>query len=218
MSPAAQYFKAARPEPPRIIGLQLRPYSLGHHVALHAYDSSFVKGSPDLFSDMILGVFICSQSWADWEAWRQSWKLPVFLKLWGKLAGKFDVKKEAERFTTYVHEGSFCPEAVTPTKGRELGAPWEARIQLFLLRELRLKFAGAMDFPLALAWQLYCAHHEAEGGMRLLTEAEIQQLDEQKTPDHRNRMAALMVEAEEAARREAEEMKAKAAAQNAGGN
>lgn len=177
MSTAESYFKAACQDPPKCIGLQLRPYSLGHHVSLHAANSSFLNGSGALFTDLILGVFICSQSWAEWQAWRQSWKLPVFLRVWGWMYRKFDVKAEGERFAGYLRDGETIPELSVPGSGKTLVSPWENRIKLFLVRELRLSAAEAMDYPLALAWQEYCAHGEREGFLTLLSDAEKESLD-----------------------------------------
>ena len=214
MSSAAQFYKAARPEPPRVIGLQLRPYSLGHHLTLHAYDSSFVNGAGALFSDMILGVLICSLTWKEWEVWKRSWKLAVFLKVWGWRMGKFDVKAEAEKFTAYLAEGSECPEVAVPSKGRALSAAWESRLKLFLVKELRLTVDEAMDYPLALAWQEYCAHGEQEGTLTLLSEGDKQSLEWLKSDEYKR----MVAEAEAEGRKETAEMKAKAEAQKKGAN
>ncbi len=198
-NPAANFFRAARPEPPRCIGLQLRPYSLGHHIALHAYDSSFTQGRPR-FEDLVLGVFICSQTWAGWEAWRSSWKLPIMFKIWGWFAGKFDVRAEGERFSAYITQSSETPEVAIPAKGRALSAPWESRLTLFLIKHLRLTYEQAMDFPIALAWQHYTAHGELDGSITLLSDADKETLDFV----HSDRMKAMLDEAKEAAKKEKE--------------
>ncbi len=198
-NPAANFFRAARPEPPRCIGLQLRPYSLGHHIALHAYDSSFTVGKPR-FEDLVLGVFICSQTWAGWEAWRNSWKLPIVFKIWGWFAGKFDVRAEGERFTDYIAQASEVPEVAVPAKGRTLSAPWESRLTLFLIETLHLTHEQAMDFPLALAWQHYVAHGEREGNITLLSEADKSGLEFAQS----DRFKDLLEQAKEDAKKEAE--------------
>jgi len=208
MSTAADFLKAARPELPRIIGLQMRPYCLAHHIALCAFNSSFVVGIPR-FDDLIVGVFICSQTWEEWEAWRNSWKLPVFLKLWGKFSGKFDVKRSAAVFMRYIEDGSSRPEVAVPSGGTTLAAPWECRLKLFLIRELRLTVSEAMNYPLALAWYEYCAAAETKGEITLITEADDAALNFSGS----DRMRELVRESEAQARREVEEMKAKASVQ-----
>lgn len=197
---SADYCKAARPEPPRCIGIQLRPYSFGHHVSLRAYDSTFLTGRIPVFSDLILGVFICSQTWAGWQEWKSSWKFPVFLKLWGWMAGKFDVPKEAERFAQYIKEGETCPELIIPDKARALTAAWEARLKLFLIRQLGISSEAVMDYPLALAWQEYCAYGEQEDHLTLLSESDKKSLEFIGSDRHKE----LVREAEEAAKKEDE--------------
>ena len=200
MSTAENYFKAAHPNPPRCIGLQLRPYSLGHHVALRASDSSFLKGDGEVYRDLILGVFICSQTWAEWHAWRRSWKLPVFLKIWGWCYRKFDIKSEYERFVEYLKEGEAVPELSVPMKGRTLVSSWENRIKLFLVREMGLKVDEAMDYPLALAWEEYCAFGEREGFLTLTSDSDIESLEFASS----DRCKEMLKEAQEAARKEQE--------------
>lgn len=214
MSSAAQFYRAARPEPPRVIGLQLRPYSLGHHINLHAYDSAFVKGAGALFIDMITSVFICSLTWKEWEDWKNSWKLKWALRFWGWRMGKFDVKAEAETFARYLAAGSECPEVTVPSKGRALTAAWESRLKLFLVKELRLTVDEAMDYPLALAWQDYCAHGEAQGTLTLLSEADKESLEWIKGDEYKR----MVAEAEAEGRRETAAMKARAEAQKKGAN
>lgn len=204
----SDYCKAARPEPPRCIGLQLRPYSLGHHVSLRAYDSVLLNGG-FLYSDFILAVFICSQSWQGWQEWKSSWKFPVFLKLWGCFAGRFDLKREGEVFAAYLAEGERSPEVNIPTESRALSGAWESRLKLFLIRELGLTHEQAMDYPLALAWQDYCAAGEEAGKISLISDADRKGLEFV----HSDRYRDLAQEAQDAALRELEEMKAKAAQQ-----
>ncbi len=211
---AANYFKAASPEPPLCIGLRLRPYSLGHHLALRAYDSTLLSGQPPLYTDLILAVFICSQTWRGWQEWKESWKFPVFLKVWGCCQRRFHVEQEAQKFAAYIADGETCPEVNVPANARTLDAAWESRLKLFLIRELRLTHEEAMDYPLALAWQDYCAHGEETGRLTLLSEADKAGLDYLKS----DRYAALVRASDEAGRAELDKMKAQAAKQPAKAN
>lgn len=172
MQNAENYFAAAEPNTPRCIGLKLRPYSLGHHVLLHAYNSSFLTSSDPTFADLIFGVFICSQSWRGWAEWKDSWKFPVFLKLWGWIQRRFNIEREATAFREYLIAGSRTPELVVPAAAESLNAPWEPRLKMFLVEKFKLTAEEAMDYPLALAWQEYCAHAEAEGRLKLLGESD----------------------------------------------
>ncbi len=202
MSSSAHYCKAERPEPPRCIGLKLRPYSLGHHVSLRAYDSTLLSGEPPLYTDLVLAVFICSQTWAGWQEWKQSWKFPVFLKIWGWRNRAFNVEAEAKVFMDYIAAGEACPEANVPANARSLEAAWESRLKMFLIRELRMSHEEAMDYPLALAWQDYTAFGEESGRLKLLSDADRASLAFIGS----DRQRQLFKEAEEAAKKESAQM------------
>ena len=214
MSLAANFYRAARPEPPRCIGLQLKPYSLGHHITLMSYDSSFARGMSPHFDDLILSVLVCSMSWSEWNEWRRSWKLPIFLKVWGWLMGKFDLRSAAKTFSEYISEGCACPEVAVPASGKSLCAAWESRLKLFLVKELRLTHEQAMDYPLSLAWHEYSAHGELEGTLTLLSDADIATQDFLGSEE----MQRLVQEANESGKREVEEMKKKVYEQPTGAN
>lgn len=210
---SADYCKAARAEPPTCIGLRLRPYSLGHDVTLRAYNSSVLSANP-VYSDFILAVFICSRTWVEWSEWKDSWKLPIWLKLWGWCAGRFNIEKEWKKFEQYLAEGRQCPEVNVPDQSREMSGAWESRLKIFLIEKLRLSYEQAADYPLALAWQDYCAHGEESGRVSIMSDADKASVEFIGS----DRQKALVREAEEAGRRELEEMKRRAAQQPAKGN
>jgi len=201
---SAQYYAAERPETPRVIGVKLAPYSLGHRVTLHAYGNSFANGKEWTFSDLILGVLICSQSWTEWNRTRANPFLGMFLKFWGWKAGRFNIAEEGKKFAAYIHAGSYHPEVNSPASGgKEMVSPWELRVKLFLMRELGLSETAAMDRPLNLAWLEYCAHGELNGSIELFSATdreaqEFMQSEEFKT---------MLREANEAARAEAEALR-----------
>lgn len=209
----ADYCQTACQEAPRCVGLQLGAYSVGHHILLRGYDSGFLRGKPT-YQDLILGVFICSQTWRGWQEWKSSWKFPVALKLWGWVAGRFDIPKQAELFAAYIANGEECPEINVPDDARTLVGAWESRLVRFLTNQMKLSHEAAMDYPLALAWHDYCAWAEEEGRIKLLSEADKATIAYAKS----DRFQELAREAAEAGRRELEEMKARAMSQKEGSN
>jgi hypothetical protein len=56
------YFSAAYPEPWQILGVNLRPFSVGHYLKLKRLNCAFVADGESLASvgDLLLGVIICS--------------------------------------------------------------------------------------------------------------------------------------------------------------
>lgn len=207
MEVAARHFRAAVPHLPICLGMQLRPYSLGHHTLLCASASPFItNGSDDMRSmhvGLVSGAFICSRGWRETHEWFGSWKLGFWFRLWGFFMRRADIAAEAEVFKNYVAEGERRPDISSPANGKMLVARWESRIKLFLIKELRLTVEEAMDYPLAMAWQEYCAHNEQEDRMTLVSDGQMDAVSFFQSEDGR-RMAR---EAEEAARKEADAMR-----------
>ena len=65
------YAEAALPNPVSVLGVRLRPFSLGHVILMKKYDMPWVSDKEELPSiwALIFGVFICSQSWSEFESW-----------------------------------------------------------------------------------------------------------------------------------------------------
>lgn len=66
-----EYAEAAVPNPVSILGVRLRNFSLGHVILMKKYDLPWVSDkeeSPSIWA-LIFGIFICSQSWSEFEAW-----------------------------------------------------------------------------------------------------------------------------------------------------
>lgn len=61
---SADYFKAAYPEPWQILGLELKPFSLGHYFKLRRLGCAFVSDKPAgaQLSDLLLAVSVCSMA------------------------------------------------------------------------------------------------------------------------------------------------------------
>lgn len=203
---SAHYYAAEASETPRCIGLKLRPYSLGHRLTLLAAGNSFVIGEEWSFQDLILGVLVCSQTRAEWEKTKGNPFLGLFLKFWGWKAGKFNIAEEGKKFARYILDGSYHPEVNLPASGgKELVSPWEVRLKMFLMRELHLTEAQAMDRPLSLAWLEFCAHGEVNGSIELFSEADRQSVDFIKSDEFK----AMVAEEEAKARAEHEARKAR---------
>lgn len=59
---ASDYFRSAYPEPWQLLGVSLRPFSLGHYLKLHRLGNAFVSDDVETatLGDLILGVVACS--------------------------------------------------------------------------------------------------------------------------------------------------------------
>lgn len=63
MSLYSEYLAAAIPPPFTILGVTLRPYSLGHKIVLGRINSPFEVGGIPGVSDIVLAVLICSNDY-----------------------------------------------------------------------------------------------------------------------------------------------------------
>ena len=59
------FYQAAVPDGWQILGVRLKPLSLGHLILLHRYESAFVVGGIPTEADLVLSVLICSRTYED---------------------------------------------------------------------------------------------------------------------------------------------------------
>lgn len=184
MNSTALLLKAAADKPPRCLGLQLRPYSLGHDIILSALDNSFLKAERDL-NDLFIGVFICAHCWDEWKTVRRAWWLPLFLKLWGWHLRKRDFRKDCEIFESYLQSGYYCPDINVPVGQRRSGTamPWQQRLKIFLMIKLHMTESEALNRPLALSNMDWATAGELDGTLELFSDR-----DEAFLNYHANRM------------------------------
>jgi hypothetical protein len=56
------FYQAAVPDGWQILGVRLKPLSLGHLILLHRYESAFVVGGLPTPADLVMSVLICSRT------------------------------------------------------------------------------------------------------------------------------------------------------------
>lgn len=186
--PTARLLRAAVPRPPRCLGLQLNPYSLGHDLILSALGNCFAVGGQRNFNDLFIGVFVCSQPWTEWARWENSRWLSLALIIWRRFIRAKDIPAAFKTFESYLELGRDCPDINVPIAqtSRSFGTPWQQRLKIFLISKLGLSEAEAMSRPLALSnWDWAC-YGEMDGTLDLFSER-----DEALFEFHRNRMANL---------------------------
>jgi hypothetical protein len=196
---SAAYFSAAVPEPFRVLGLTLRPLSLGRYRLLQRFECAFVAdgaASADM-PDLLIGVLICSMrcdeflTWANspdfakdvraWSARISPWpwvsRLPGMGKWWRR-NHSFDALEKLQLFRRYVEEGSRVPKFWDEGSGGQgSGAHWAQGVEVALRAEVGWTKEEIDEEPLSKAMADYCKWLEAGGQIRLMTEAEIQQIE-----------------------------------------
>jgi hypothetical protein len=159
-------FASLMVQPPTVhcVGVEMRPFSLGHYLLLSHERSPFVSdGALPLFGDLIYAAFVCRHGWRDNLALRRSrFGRLVILRTWGLLMRRFNIAEEIARMALYVRGAMEMPPVKETDNGRYLFSDWSTRVFAHLL-SLGYTEAQAMDTPLAVANRLFIAHIEQAG-------------------------------------------------------
>lgn len=160
-------FASVMVSPPRVrcIGVGLQPFTFGHWLLLRATGSRFSTGEFPLYEDLIAGAFICAHTWEENQALlRSPLRRWLRLKVWGWLAGRFDVVKELVTLAAHVRDGAELPEQAKARGGgvRYLISEWDTRLFAHLL-SLGYSESAALNMPLMKANKLFVAYLEESG-------------------------------------------------------
>jgi hypothetical protein len=182
-----QFLASVLPEPVRLLGQWLRPYSVGHEILLQRHENVFRSGAAaddlTIRIHLFMGVFLCCQTWAENMAATQDDSIHKKILKWQKRCGKFSLIEKSEVFAKYISAGWPLMFASSPVKQKHSrptptpGAPLLAMLQLFQLRRLGLSVNDAMDMPISNAWNLFLTHAEQEGAVRIYSQADKEQDD-----------------------------------------
>lgn len=187
MKSSQEFYDAAIPEPYTILGLRLRPLSLGHMILLHRIDSPLVKGGNIIIGDMAVAALICSRTYEDGIAALDDPSLPSKLIKWGyKLTHPhriafwkyepIDLKAISTLFTDYIEYHTKVPCYLTKNDdATSIGAPQEQLVKINLLMKLHLTESEIMNRSWRLClWDLLTLK-AIEGQLEFMDEDEIEQ-------------------------------------------
>ena len=153
--------------------LKLRPYALGHEILLVRLGSPLAVGGPlRLPDDLILGAFLCSQTFEHAVESLHSPGLSLFFRLWRLRLRNVHWALELEIFNNYRRPALWLPETNVPLKGRPLKSPIAIQMAARLMRELHITESEALNFPLARATAYLHALGDYDGTVDLLGPAE----------------------------------------------
>ena len=202
MGRANDIFEAALPKPYRVLGLRLRPFSLGHYMILRRHGCAFVADdkSDATRDDLVFACLVCSMTFDEFDAWIQQGRVRWIERLrsllsfsateikvaflgsqaqldvvrWGRKVGSlWSFKPKAELFMRYLADNAEMPKYWIEKEGPGGGAHWAQTALNVLTGELHLTRKEALEMPLREALLHCCAHGEAMGTLRLMTPEEI---------------------------------------------
>jgi hypothetical protein len=194
---SAAYFKAAIPEPFRILGLALKPISLGRYRLLKRFDCAFVSEGERTAKaeDLIVGVLICSMRCDEFLAWLDSrsfqkdiaaWSHQVspwpllgrmpWLGKWWRERNSFDLLEKIILFKRYIEASSQTPVYFDESDGLMTSAAhWSHGLEVTLRSELGWGTEEINEEPLSKARADYFKFLENKGMIRLMTDEEAKE-------------------------------------------
>lgn len=189
-------FKSAIPEPFQVLGLELKPLSIGRYRRMARHGVAFVSETETSASiaDLLLGVVICSMRcdefdssvltpkfWKDLHRWSKhlnphAWigVFPILGKWWRK-NHSFNFVEKMQLFKRYIDEAQLCPEYIVKNESNSGGSAshWSHSIEIVLRGELGWTKEEIEEAPLSKALSDYFKHMENQGMITILTEEDM---------------------------------------------
>jgi hypothetical protein len=135
--------------PREVLGIPLRPFSLGHFLILAHSESPFIFGGPIGDGDFIFAVNICSRTYEqclEWIYWRdfESEATDDFVK---KDVTHDQYEQALEFFRDYLTEALHPPPYVATNDGdpTRAGAPWVQTMKVSLMKNLHMTESQILD-------------------------------------------------------------------------
>jgi len=197
------YFRAAYVEPCQILGLTLKPFSLGHYFKLAHFESPFVSESPASAEtgDLLLAVAICSMGSDPDPAMDEFWcwlaqpaspgpVTRLWLRLsgktqmtpaereivrWGRRCGRADMAAKTALFQRYLRDHTE-PPAIWLTQDDRTepsGAHWSLSLLSGLVCECGYTQHEAYNAPMCKALADYYKAAEGRGMVKFMKQEEV---------------------------------------------
>lgn len=156
-------------DPPRVrcLGVVVKPFCIGHLLILRAMENRFASSEFPAYEDLISAAFVCAHSWEEnQKLLRARLRRWLFLKVWGLLAGKFNVAQETIQLFAYIQKCVEIPETKKSSGSvvRYLFSDWETRV-LSHLKSIGYTESEALNMPIGKANFLFVSHLEESGKM-----------------------------------------------------
>lgn len=205
------YLQALLPRSCRVLGVRLRPFSIGHALLLHAIASPFDRCArtndrrPAGLGDLMAAVWICSHSWASgadgvrgirfrwaiWWMWIHVWLATRFID------PQYLLLTRSAWIDEHIADGWKCPDTWIDKKSSDLhpmGTHLLHRLRIELMTRCHLTSAQALDTPVAIALQDLVAALEIDGQLRRVNDSELAAFNMARDP---NVIADIKRQAEE---------------------
>lgn len=171
------WIKAVLPDSaPRILGLPLVPYTLGHELVLWRWNSPLIfKEKLDFDKEedwdaFFKAVLLCSEPFDDPRHILNSRWLSLFSWFWGRRCRKLNLALAFKRFEEYRFRFLWMPDLNQSAGSRKAEAPWPIMTLAEIMAEFHCSKEVALHEPLSFWTALHCAKLEREGKLDLFSD------------------------------------------------
>lgn len=193
----AAFQQAALPEPFKVLGKNLAPYTLGHDILLGVFESGFCRDikAPPTYEDLIVSTWVCShRSYGAVLEQLEGRTIRMKLRLWGWRCGNFDLAEAYIHFSNYINAHTQEPPYWVEERGNNggpLGMPFSQYLKVTMMREFGMKEHEALDTPYAQAHANYLTILESNGRIRFMSETDRRAFDAANDPELDRKLQAL---------------------------
>lgn len=203
---ADAFHEAAIPEPWTILGIRLRPLSLGHIIILNRIESPFVfPGREPAVNDLITGILLCSMTYEQGASALDDPSLPRQIRKWGRkvcrkvgwrgfigLTEEINWAEKASMFAEYLKDGMRTPDfQYDPEKAKDVEAPAHQIVKVALLSKTNLTEQEILDRPWALSIADFMTLRAMDGQIEFVDHDELDEAKKQANALHARVMAGM---------------------------
>jgi len=164
----ARYLEILVPDRFTVLGLELKPLSVGHILLLEKFGCLEPKDE----GEFVLAVLICSQRPQDVPATLDDRWLWLKVRLWFWRLGAFDWNEKAKIFSKYIEAHTATPAFRSLNeRGSSLehsGTPHVQHVRVTLMSKLNYAPTEAWEVGFGQAMFDYLTYHENEGAVEIL--------------------------------------------------
>lgn len=163
----SDYVKAAVPEPFQILGLRLKPFSLGHYILLKRHGFVCDSGEPYTRENLILGCLVCSMWNREFLDFMESPDHAKEVMAWGELCGQFNLQEKLALFYEYLAPAFQEPAFTIIGESADNCGDWSQNLKLAMMLKLNATEEEILNRPLAGLRSDYFRIAEMEGLIRI---------------------------------------------------
>ena len=197
--PQHDCFTASLPDPFQILGLKLKPLSLGRYRLLRRLDNAFVSDTAAQceIADLILAVIVCAHRVDEFLVILNRNELQTTIRLWSKkicphpmlalipFAGRwwrnkyaFNVLEKVALFRKYIAHHTQMPRYWHSTEDHSAsGTHWSHGLEIVLRSQLGWTEEEINEAPLSKALADYLGYAESQNSVRIMTMQEIEMIN-----------------------------------------